>query len=193
MIELDNRALQFLESIREEGERSCETIRTDTDQRVAAALAQTRAEEQDRADKSLQFETARAAVAANRALSAAREAARARLSAHRDELTEAVFADARAALAQFADSPAYGPWLAESAAALAAKTGDATVLYARTADLPLLAGKLPAGTTLQPDDTITLGGLKAAGSRLAADDTLESRLAAQRGWFLETSGLAVTL
>ncbi|MDD4850036.1 MAG: V-type ATP synthase subunit E family protein [Gemmiger sp.] len=195
MIELDNRAEQFLESIRQEGEQSCAKIQRETTAQVEAALARTREAEKARAEKSLAFESSRAAVQANRALSAAREGARARLSARRAALSAEVFADARAKLAAFAQSPAYAPWLCQRAAALAGKTalGTGITLLARTADLPLLQGHLPAGCTLQADDTITIGGLKATGAALAADDTLDSSLEAQRDWFLQNSGLSITL
>ena len=193
MIELENRAEQFLESIRQEGERSCAAIQSATDAQITAELEKTRAAEQARADRTLQYETNRANVQANRALSAAREETRARLSAHRAALTAQVFADARAALARYTASPAYALWLAKSAADLAARLGAGAVLSVRTADLPLLKNALPAGCTLQADDTITLGGIRAKGSDLAADDTLETRLEAQRDWFLEKSGLSVSI
>ena len=73
--------------------------------------------------------------------------------------------------------------------------GQSGTLYARTADLPLLQGKLPAGVALAADDTITLGGLRAANpaTGLAADDTLEARLDAQHDWFLQNAGLEITI
>lgn len=193
MIELDNRAVQFLESIRSEGERSVEAVRSETDTQIAAELEKTRAAEKARADKTLQYEANRADVQANRALSTAREQTRARLSTRRGELADTVFAEAKAALVQFTAGPDYAPWLCQSAAELAAKLGAGTVLYARTADLPLLQGKLPAGCTLKADDGITLGGLKAEGGALSADDTLATRLDAQRDWFLENSGLSISI
>ena len=52
-----------------------------------------------------------------------------------------------------------------------------------------------AGCTLQPDDSIRLGGLRAENraAHMAADDTLSTRLAAQRSWFLENAGLSIEL
>lgn len=97
---------------------------------------------------------------ANRALSAAREETRARLSAHRAALTAQVFADARAALAWLHGQPRLRAVACQSAADLAARLGAGAVLSVRTADLPLLKNALPAGCTLQADDTITLGGIR---------------------------------
>ena len=105
------------------------------------------------------------------------------------------FAAARTQLATFAAGKDYAAWLVKSAAALAETMGESGTLYARTADLPLLQGKLPAGVALAADDTITLGGLRAANptTGLAADDTLEARLDAQHDWFLQNAGLEITI
>ena len=64
------------------------------------------------------------------------------------------------------------------------------------ADLPLLKNvELPAGTVLEADDSITLGGLKGTNPAkgVAADDTLEARLEAQHDWFLENAGLEINI
>ena len=193
MIELKTRAEQFLKSIQAEGERQCAAIRRKTDTEVTQSLA-AREEEQARAARTIAFETARAKTQANRALSAARAEARAALTARRQALTDGVFADAEARLAAFTATADYAAWLQASAADLAARLGQGTVLYARPADCALLTA-LPAGCTLQPDDSIRLGGLRAENraAHMAADDTLSTRLAAQRSWFLENAGLSIEL
>mgnify|MGYP000856238989 FL=1 len=121
--------------------------------------------------------------------------ARAKLAAQRQQIAADTFAAARTQLAAFAAGKDYAAWLVKSAAALAETMGESGTLYARTADLPLLQGKLPAGVALAADDTITLGGLRAANpaTGLAADDTLEARLDAQHDWFLQNAGLEITI
>ena len=194
MLELNVRAEEFLASIRAEGERQCADIRVKTDAEVEAALSEAQKTEAARAESTVAFETARAKTQANRALSAARTQARGELAARRAQLADAVFAKAQQKLADFTRTAEYGPWLCASAAALAKRLGEGTVLYARPADLPLLTD-LPAGCTLQPDESNTLGGLRAEkpAASLAADDTLTARLAAQRPWFLENAGLEIAL
>jgi vacuolar-type H+-ATPase subunit E/Vma4 len=191
MIELDNRAEQFLNSIREEGEQECAAIKQQTRTMVDAELAKANAEEQAGAEKTVAFERSRSEAAANRELSAARAKMRAELSVQRDAITRQVFAAAGKKLTAFVQSADYAAWLQKSAAALAAKTGSGSVLYARPADLPLLQGKVPQGCTLQADSAIALGGLRAAGGAVAADDTLDARLESQKDWFLEHSGLSI--
>lgn len=195
MNELDTRAERFLESIRAEGEAACAAIRTETDAEIERQLEETRKAQQAKAEHTLHYETDRAHTRANRELSAARMQARAKLAAQRQQIAADTFAAARTQLAAFAAGKDYAAWLQASAAALADAMGQSGTLYARTADLPLLQGKLPASVALAADDTITLGGLRAANpaTGLAADDTLEARLSAQHDWFLQNAGLEITI
>lgn len=189
-LELNRQVEQFLAAIREEGAQSCATIRSKTEAEVAAALEDTRRKEKARSEETIRFETVRAEAQTNRQMSEGRAALRAELSAQRDALQKQVFDAARARISAFVQSADYGPWLTRSAQKIADAIGACT-LYARSADLALLKGSLPAGCTLAADDTITLGGLKGVGADEAADDTLEARLTAQYGWFLEHSGLSI--
>ena len=182
MNELDTRAERFLESIRAEGEAACAAIREETEREVTGRLDETRQAENARVERTLRFETERARTRANRDLSAARMAARAKLADQRQKIADETFAKAKAQLADFAASDKYAAWLQTEAV--------------RSIDLPLLKGvKLPAGTTLTADDSIELGGLKGANAAkgLAADDTLAARLNAQHEWFLENAGLEINI
>lgn len=194
MIELKTRAEQFLRSIQAEGERECAAIRKKTDTEVRETLSAAKAEEQARADRTVAFEASRAKTQANRALSAARAEARASLAARRQALAEEAFAAAAEKLRAFTEGEDYTAWLQAEAKTLAGRLGQGTVLYARPQDLARL-GDLPAGCTAEADPSIELGGLRAENkaAHMAADDTLTSRLAAQRPWFLENAGLSIEL
>ena len=192
MNELDTRAERFLESIRAEGEAACAAIREETERAINTQLDETRRTENTRVERTLRFETERAKTRANRDLSAARMAARATLAAQRQKIADelrrgAVIAPAR---------KDYAAWLQKEAASLAETLGENAKITARAADLPLLKNvRLPAGTVLEADDSITLGGLKGANPAkgVAADDTLEARLEAQHDWFLENAGLEINI
>ena len=181
MNELDTRAERFLESIRAEGEAACAAIREETERAINSQLDETR-----RTDK----------TRANRDLSAARMAARATLAAQRQKIADETFSKAREQLAAFVAGKDYAAWLQKEAASLAETLGENAKITARAADLPLLKNvELPAGTVLEADDSITLGGLKGANPAkgVAADDTLEARLEAQHDWFLENAGLEINI
>ena len=189
MNELDTRAERFLESIRAEGEAACAAIREETERAINSQLDETRKTENTRVERTLRFETERAKTRANRDLSAARMAARATLAAQRQKIADETFSKAREQLAAFVAGKGYAAWLAET-------LGENAKITARAADLPLLKNvTLPAGTVLEADDSITLGGLKGANPAkgVAADDTLEARLEAQHDWFLENAGLEINI
>ena len=183
MNELDTRAERFLESIRAEGEAACAAIREETERALNTQLDETR-------------RTEPAKTRANRDLSAARMAARATLAAQRQKIADETFSKAREQLAAFVAGKDYAAWLQKEAASLAETLGENAKITARAADLPLLKNvRLPAGTVLEADDSITLGGLKGANPAkgVAADDTLEARLEAQHDWFLENAGLEINI
>lgn len=193
MIELDHRAEKFLDSIRDEGQRDCTEIRAKTEAEVQTALELARREDQAKTSQTIRFETARSEVQGNKALSAKRAMVRGELAAKRQQLQQEIFAEAETQVRRFTESCDYAPWLIEGAQKLARTVTPRAVIYARTVDLPLLQGVLPEDCRLVADDTIHLGGLRACGSICAVDDTLESRLARQYGWFLAHSGLSIAL
>ena len=112
------------------------------------------------------------------------------------KIADETFSKAREQLADFVAGKDYAAWLQKEAASLAETLGENARITARAADLPLLKNvELPAGTVLEADDSITLGGLKGANPAkgVAADDTLEARLEAQHDWFLENAGLEINI
>ena len=160
MNELDTRAERVLASIRAEGEAACAAIREETERAINSQLDETRRTENARVERTLRFETERAKTRANRDLSAARMAARATLAAQRQKIADETFSKAREQLAAFVAGKDYAAWLQKEAASLAETLGENARITARAADLPLLKNvKLPAGTVLEADDSITLGGL----------------------------------
>ena len=104
----------------------------------------------------------------NRTVADERTRQRARLTDKRSAITDGVFGDARDKLLSFTESDGYAEFLKRSAAGFAAvfPQGDVTV-YVRRAGV--------------------------AGGSTVADDTLDTRLEAQREWFLENSGMSVIL
>ncbi len=188
-LDLNRQVEQFLATIREEGAKSCAEIEAKTEEDAAEALAQTERREKARSAEVIRVATARATAQGNRQLSDGRAALRAELAAQRDTLQKEVFALAQNKLAAFTASAEYAAWLQKSAARIAAALGEGCTLYARRADLTLF--KAPAGCAVAADDSIALGGLKGVSGAAVADDTLETRLAAQHDWFLEHSGLSI--
>lgn len=119
-------------------------------------------------------------------------AARAQLMALRAQLVCEVFAEVEERLAAFTGQTGYPNWLLGRLAAYKAFGESAPLTVSlRAQDLPLEADiqKALPGCTVAQDKTIRLGGAKISNGRLLYDETLDSRLEAERQHFYETSGL----
>lgn len=115
--------------------------------------------------------------------------ARRELLTFRHGLVEDFFARAEEKLRAFAESAAYGPWLAASLKKHTdmIETGDAVVSLrpadeGRKQDLQALFPTLQ----FESDGSIALGGLKVRGGRILFDETLDAALHAERMAFYES-------
>lgn len=118
------------------------------------------------------------------------------LFCERQRIFDEVFAQARERLCDFRQSDDYGVFLSRCAQETAALFSGrpCTVALAPSDEQyrTRIAQQLPAAV-FETDSTITLGGMRAYCKELGltADNTLDSRLADQREWFIEHSGLKV--
>ena len=135
----------------------------------------------------------------NRTVANERTQQRARLTDKRGAITDEVFGDAREKLTAFTESDGYADFLKKSAAGFAAvfPQGDVTV-YVRPGDMRFaddIKKAFGRDCKVESSDEITIGGCRAGvvGGSTVADDTLDTRLEAQREWFLENSGMSVIL
>ena len=135
----------------------------------------------------------------NRTVANERTQQRARLTDKRGAITDEVFGDAREKLTAFTESDGYADFLKKSAVGFAAvfPQGDVTV-YLRPGDMRFaddITKAFVRDCKVESSDEITIGGCRAGvvGGSTVADDTLDTRLEAQREWFLENSGMSVIL
>lgn len=115
----------------------------------------------------------------------------------RSEMTESVFKKAEEKLIGFTQTDEYSRKLIESAKAISDVFGNKDcTLSVSEKDLSsadrisaLFSGK----AEVTSDKSIKIGGIKGYCSELniIADETLDSKLAAQREWFVENAGLSV--
>lgn len=112
----------------------------------------------------------------------------------RMELTDEVFSAVVKKVTDFVSSDEYGNFLAESAKKLNDAIGSA-VFYLNPRDEKYFLSLLPYCKEIKKDNTVEIGGIKAVNTDMgiAADDTLDSRISAERQRFYEYSGLSVTL
>ncbi len=120
-----------------------------------------------------------------------------KLFLERAEMTESVFKKAEEKLIEFTKTTKYSELLNNYAKNISALfDGKSCVIYINERDMAfadqiktLFGGK----AELCADKTIKIGGLKGYCEALSivADETLDSKLNAQREWFFENSGLSV--
>ena len=115
----------------------------------------------------------------------------------RSAMVEEVFKKAADKLVEYAKSDAYTSKLTDSAKAIAdVFDGRDCVLYVNERDLGAAEGikALYGGSTeVRADKTIKIGGIRGycASMGIIADETLDSKLEAQREWFVENAALSV--
>lgn len=133
---------------------------------------------------------------AGQRVSARRNKLRRQLYERRSQLTDELFAQAKARLRAFASGPDYPDYLRRKAGEAAGVrcSGEVVVLQVRPEDLRYekdLIQDCGAPCHVEKTDAIALGGLLVSlpESGRAADETLDTALEAQRQWFYETSEL----
>jgi vacuolar-type H+-ATPase subunit E/Vma4 len=184
----------FLTAIRSEAEQRRAQIEDETKKYIDTEME--KAENKALSDiyKKIQRRAASIRSDIGRELSGQEQQGRRELLKKRDELSKKVFADAAERIAEFTRSPDYEQFMLTAAKQASEAVGDGCTVCLRSADLSL-ADRISAacGCKTAADDTITLGGVRAvsADGSLVADNTLESRLNAQREWFIANCGLTV--
>lgn len=125
------------------------------------------------------------------------QAGQKKLFVARAEMTEEVFTLAAQRLTDYAKTDAYRQKLFESAKEIAALfEGRDCVIYLNERDLGVsdeLKARFGGDVQVKADKSIVLGGVKAycESMGIIADETLDSKLAAQREWFVENAALSV--
>lgn len=120
-----------------------------------------------------------------------------KLFIERAGMVDEVFRLAAEKLRAFTLTDAYTAELKKDTQAIAELFGDNDcVLYVRECDLGVaetLKSLFQGDVQLRTDDAITIGGVRGYCKAMAiiADETLDSRLEAQRGWLIENAALSV--
>ncbi len=190
MEETAKKTAAFLSAIQALSEKECAEIDAETESVRKTRLETMEAETKQHYKAYMEYEVARIRAEANRAISQKSEASRRKLTALRTALCESVFAEAREKLLAFRESPQY-----RVRSAAEALRGEGTAeIYICQADAELtdaVQSAFGAPCSVQVAADIALGGVRVRAGSYLIDDTLDKRLAAQKTWFLENSGLSV--
>lgn len=199
MLNQEERAAKFFDAITKDAEERHEEMTRKTRETVESGLEKAKTKAHSQAQAKIERERMLKEQEFNRTVANERTQQRARLTDKRGAITDEVFGDAREKLVAFTESDGYADFLKKSAAGFAAvfPHRDVTV-YVRPGDMRFaddIKKAFGRDCKVESSDEITIGGCRAgvAGGSTVADDTLDTRLEAQREWFLENSGMSVIL
>lgn len=187
----------ILSAIREEAARQQNAIEQQTEQKMQDELARAEAEVLQETYDMIKRRSAAIREEAGRKISAQEQAARRALFERRSQIMQEVFDQAHARLDAFAASADYPAFLEASAQRIAQQAKDTpATLFVRSEDLAKVEGLchlFPAPAEVKADPSIHIGGLRVelSDQHLCLDDTLDTRLSAQREWFMTRSGLTI--
>ena len=199
MLNQEERAAKFFDAITKDAEERHEEMTRKTRETVESGLEKAKTKAHSQAQAKIERERMLKEQEFNRTVANERTQQRARLTDKRGAITDEVFGDAREKLTAFTESDGYADFLKKSAAGFAAvfPQGD-VIVYVRPGDMRFaddIKKAFGRDCKVESSNEITIGGCRAGvvGGSTVADDTLDTRLEAQREWFLENSGMSVIL
>lgn len=188
---------KFLEAINRAALKNCQTLEEEIEAQTRAEMAKAEKKIHEECHQKMEKETQKRKSATVRQLAEYSSEKSAALSHRRQEIENQVFAAAQQELAAYRDTAAYQDSLLRSAQAMKPLFADAAdiVIFLAASDLSL-ASQLKAALGAHEvcaDQTNKLGGMKAQSlsHKLVIDDTIASRLEAQRQWFAAHSNLKI--
>ncbi len=196
MIQQQERADKFFRAIRRDAEQRRKEIVQQIDSYISAETEKAEAEELRSAQDRVRYENERIQAQTNSRLAKATTEISAELAAKRTAITTEVFELAANRLKEFAKGEEYAAWLEKGLKEMAGLLGSGMTVYTRGQDVEIVkqvAAKVGADCTVQVDEAILVGGVRAEKGSKKVDDTLDSRLKSQEDWFYQNSGLSIAI
>ncbi len=193
----DDRVSKFVTAITREAEEQRQRIEQETKDFIASEMEKAEMEALNDSYKMIQRAVSNIRADVGSQLSSRMMENRRALLARREEILEEVLGKAGERLAAFTGTADYAAFLTASAKkALAVLRTEKPTVYLRPADMSRQAEIAAAigPCRFEEDAGIRLGGLRMTdeAGKIAVDDTLDTRLAAQRTWFQQNSGLVLS-
>ena len=190
-----NKTELFRRAINADANDRCNKIKNDVDKFVADELKKTRrlAHQNVRPVRSSEFDRLNEEINAELSETETKEIEK--LVAKRRESTDSVFNKAIEQLENFTASDEYSDFIKKSVKNIQSAIGNDCVILLSPADKRLENTVKALVNDVQYDNSIQLGGCKGINSRtgMTADDTLDSRLEAEKQSFYGYSGLSLSL
>lgn len=193
----DEKISKFLQAINNYAEEQRQKILEEIQSYIGEELEKAEKEVLLDSYRLIQKETAEMRGNIRKALSRKEMADKKEVLSHRLDLMSQVFDKARERLCGYTKTPAYEQFLTDAAKRLSSVlTADDTLLLVRKEDLPMaeqLKNAFGGKCGVESSENIAIGGVlgSSVSMGLVADETLDTKLAAQQEWFEENSGLTI--
>ena len=197
MANSEEKVSKFVQAITAYAEEQRERIHQETEEFKSQRLLKAEQEALTDAYRLIQKENLSIRGEGIREISRRDLAARKELLTRRRQIMDEVFARAEEQILAFVSTPAYTALLQslfqEAAAALPEQGTIFSVSKRDESLIPELSPLCPAGSRIETAEDIRLGGVRGENRQagLIADNTLDSRLMAERDEFVRSSGLTV--
>jgi len=187
----------FIDAIKKLAAAECKKIDEETYVIKRQGLKRLKKESKGTYREEINYEVNRISSERNISLSEMTENSKRELVGLRRELFDKVFENVGKEIEKYVGSDKYRNFLISGAEEISRTlTGEGIVYYVREADLcysDAVRKALGKDIDIRADGTIKFGGIRAEDTETGclADNTIDSRLEAQKDWFVQNSGLKV--
>ena len=187
------KAEQFIKAINAQADLKCSQIKKEIDAYVSSELRKAREAAKKNAKNAAKLEIIKLSEQSNTDSYKTRSQLIMQIIEKRNAITDTVFSKARERIKEFTDGEDYLPFLKKSIQSITDAIGGDTVILIRPQDEKFIGELKGMCKEIKTDGSIILGGCKGINDKnsMRADDTLDSRLEAQRELFYEKSGLSI--
>lgn len=190
---MDERLDIFLKSVTDYADLQCKKLERTAETQMQKEITEYKKQATEKYRSNTNREIGKIQSAAGAKAAEYESSKRLTLVSLRSELADSIFSDAELKIKEFTASAEYSDFLKRSAKSLLETVGSEIIFYVRPCDIVYadILKEIADGAQIREDSTIRLGGIIATDKNetLRADDTLDSRLSAEKKAFFESSDL----
>lgn len=190
---MDERLDIFLKSVTDYADLQCKKLERTAETQMQKEITEYKKQATEKYRSNTNREIGKIQSAAGAKAAEYESSKRLTLVSLRSELAGSIFSDAELKIKEFTASAEYSDFLKRSAKSLLETVGSEIIFYVRPCDIVYadILKEIADGAGIREDSTIRLGGIIATDKNetLRADDTLDSRLSAEKKAFFESTDL----
>lgn len=190
---MDERLDIFLKSVTDYADLQCKKLEKSAETQMQKEITEYKKQATEKVRSNTSREIGKIQSAAGVKAAEYESAKRLNLVKLRNELTDGIFSDAELKIKEFTASSEYPDFLKRSAERLLHTVGTEIILYIRPQDTEYanILKEIAVNAEIRKDSAIRLGGIAATdkAETMRADDTLDSRLSAEKKAFFESTDL----